>query len=192
MQHNSVVTGSVVTPLPDHVNAERSLVSLTQDASLTSVGEEKAVVTFDSDIHLEGEEKRSLFAESVKEADLQGVTRFPLQASHTPSTFDTTEEWEGVKDYLWLLGYPYSKSAIVSQRQEWNRQLAQGKGVTDGANTNNLWGRASVQQLGGRPPADTSIIDPRAVTIGANTPARNIYAICWNNARGYGWGHGRP
>jgi len=34
----------------------------------------------------------------------------PAQAAHTPTTFDATDEWMGVRDYLWLLGQPYSRA----------------------------------------------------------------------------------
>ena len=34
---------------------------------------------------------------------------------HLPSSFDSTEEWLQVKDFLWLLGYPYRPIQIVGR-----------------------------------------------------------------------------
>ena len=162
-QHNSVVTSSLVAPLPDNVKRERSLMSVTQETSVVSFGEEKAVPLGDGDFHPEGGNKHSLFTENGEGVSLQGATRFPLQASHTPSAFDTTDEWESVKDYLWLLGYPYSKTFIAHQQQERQQQLAQRRGMTPHrASTNNLWAGAAEEQHGELSASATAITDPRA------------------------------
>jgi ankyrin repeat protein len=36
--------------------------------------------------------------------------KVPAQSSHPPTAFDTTAEWITTRDYLWLLGQPYSKN----------------------------------------------------------------------------------
>jgi len=41
----------------------------------------------------------------------------PAQAAHTPTTFDTTEEWMNVRDYLWLLGQPYSRANPIQDKR---------------------------------------------------------------------------
>jgi ankyrin repeat protein len=40
----------------------------------------------------------------------KSIENVPAQASHTPTAFDLTDEWICIRDYLWLLGYPYKKS----------------------------------------------------------------------------------
>lgn len=118
-QNNSVVTTSSVLALPDQVVHERSLLS--QEGSLLSSSVEEKAGSVDTD---------ELFANN------RHITKFPLQASHTPSTFDSNEEWAEVKDYLWLLGYPYCKIFAAEQAKLAGPQHGLRGGMMS---TNNLW-----------------------------------------------------
>jgi hypothetical protein len=44
--------------------------------------------------------------------------RLPLQASYVPTAFDSTDEWIEVKDYLWMLGYPYQEKSTISESKD--------------------------------------------------------------------------
>ena len=55
-------------------------------------------------------------------ANNRHITKF-LQAS-APSAFDSNEEWAEVKDYLWLLGYPYFKIFAAEQPSWQGRSTA--------------------------------------------------------------------
>lgn len=142
-QNNSVVTSSSVLAVPDQVVTERHL--LCQEGSLLSSSvEEKAA----------GAEE----ADSLPAGDSH-ITRFPMQASHTPSAFDSVEEWAEVRDYLWLLGYPYSKAFATEQAKQHQHSL-RGAGAMS---TNNLWNAqvpGTVHRTASLPSVD--IQDPRA------------------------------
>jgi ankyrin repeat protein len=146
VQNNSIVTTSSVLVVPDHVVRQRLLMS--QEGSIASsagygaggLEEEKtaSVASLDAPLGLGGP-----------------ITQFPMQASHTPSAFDSNDEWAEVRDYLWLLGYPYSKAfAAANPRQPLQRGGGRGS-------TNNLWNTQQQMQANSNS-NHASMRDPRS------------------------------
>ena len=66
-------------------------------------GKEMPAGIRDRDKHAQFEHIKFELAKLRNKLSIQGI---PAQAAHTPTAFDTTEEWMGVRDYLWLLGQP--------------------------------------------------------------------------------------
>eukprot|EP00606_Chrysophyceae_sp_TOSAG23-5_P000473 GSChrysophyteH2.ASY1.ANO1.1523.1 assembled CDS len=99
------------------------LISILNEQGVDYDGEEIDALVNGNDLGIKDESRLSRIThikfELGKIRNKKKFENVPAQASHTPTAFDISDEWIGVRDYLWLLGYPYkqnNKSRVKDKR----------------------------------------------------------------------------